>query len=288
LSGYGENPAIRELGSRFLFVQDKGLTDMRYIRLYLYFLQFSLAKFAAFRFDFFARIAMDTLFYASSMGIFQVIFLHADQLGGWDKNQVMFFMSLYFVVDALAMITTAGSMWNFPKEINKGGFDYYLLRPVSTIFFACFRDINLASIVNLAMALGLLGWSLGQLSIPLSVALFAKLLIAISFGYYFFWIMHLMVILPVFWTHSVDGVRSVYFNLLILGERPDGIYRGFLRKLFVTAIPFSLIASIPARLIFDESWQKHLWHLLGMGVIFAVLIRIFWARGLRAYSSASS
>lgn len=261
---------------------------MRYLRLYLYFFQFSLAKFAAFRFDFFARIAMDTLFYASSVGIFQILFLHADQLGGWDKSKVMFFMSLYFVVDALAMITTAGSMWNFPKEINKGGFDYYLLRPVSTIFFACFREINLASIVNLVMALGLLGWSFSHLSLPLTGALVAKGVLAISFGYYFFWIMHLLVILPVFWTHSVDGMRSIYFSLLILAERPDGIFQGVLRKLFVTVIPFSLIASVPARLIFEESWHKHLWHLVAMGLFFAGVIKILWARGLRAYSSASS
>jgi len=261
---------------------------MRYVRLYLYFLQFSLAKFAAFRFDFFARIVMDTLFYATNLGIFQIIFLHAENLGGWNKNQVMFFMSIYFVVDSLGMITTASSMWNFPKEINKGGFDYYLLRPVSTVFFACFRDINLASVVNFAMALGLLVWSFGNLDIALTWDVFLKIILAVGFGYYFHWMMHLLVIMPVFWTHSVDGVRSVFFNLLILGERPDGIFRGVLRKLMISVLPFSLIASVPTRLVLETQWYLHFFHLALVGAGFAVVATILWTRGLRAYSSASS
>jgi ABC-2 type transport system permease protein len=235
---------------------------------------------------------MDTCFYAANFGIFKVIFLHSDELGGWNEAQVMVFMSVYFVVDAINMIFISSGMWNFPKIVNKGELDYYLLRPVSTLFFLTFREINLASVINLFMALGILVWAVLRLTNDPGLnhheASFWMLLLGILFGSFFLWAFQVLVTLPVFWTHSVEGLRGLFYNALILSERPDGIFTGWTRKTLSTVLPYSLIASFPARLFLDQNWQGSFIHLLVMVLLFSLVLRFGWQKGLRAYSSASS
>ena len=45
-------------------------------------------------------------------------------------------------------------MWWLPMLINRGDLDYYLVRPVSTLFFVSFRDFAANSFVNLVIATG--------------------------------------------------------------------------------------------------------------------------------------
>lgn len=261
---------------------------MRYLRLYLYFMQFAFARMVSFRLDFVTRVVMDTCFYAANFGIFKVLFIHSDKLGRWNEGQVMVFMGVYFVIDAINMIFMSTGMWNFPKIVNKGELDYYLLRPVSTLFFISFREINLASGLNLLMALGILGWAIFQRSGPLSGQMIGLLFLGIFFGSFFLWIFQVLVSIPVFWTHSIEGSRGLFYNALILSERPDSVYSGWTRKVLITIVPYSLIASFPARLFLDPNWIDPLIHLLVVGTVFSVAVRVLWRMGLKAYSSASS
>ena len=54
------------------------------------------------------------------------------------------------VADAIHMTVFSNNMWWFPIFINRGDLDYYLIRPVSSLFFLSLRDYrNFAEILRL-------------------------------------------------------------------------------------------------------------------------------------------
>lgn len=268
--------------------EPRGLPVLRYARLYAHFVRFSFSRALEFRLDFFFRVVMDAVFYATHLAFFSVLFEHTPLLGGWSLDQVFVFAAGYFFIDALNMTVFSNNSWWLPIFINKGDLDYYLVRPVSSLFFLSCRDFAANSFLNLVLATGILTWSLARYPEALgavNVLLFILFLLA---GFFLHYVLHMLFIIPVFWTHTSDGIHDLYFGVETLANRPHAIYTGWTRRLLTTVIPFALIASYPAHILFEGlSWGVAL-HVGGViAAAFAFMLWL-WRAGLRAYASASS
>lgn len=98
----------------------------------------------------------------------------------------------------------------------------------------------------------------------------------------------MLMILPVFWTQSARGFIDLFYTLGLAMERPDKIFKGWLRVLFTIILPFGLIASFPAR-IFIEGFDIYTFsHLTIVSFLLWITVLLVWRRGLKNYSSASS
>lgn len=259
----------------------------RYLRLYLHFLRFSFSRALMFRLDFFFRVAMDACFYAVHLAFFGILYRHTALLGGWTLDQALVFLAGYFCMDALHMTLFANNMWWFPFLVNKGDLDYYLVRPVSSLFFVSLREFAANSFLNLVMAAGILAWALGRLPEvdPLRLLLFLGLL---ANGCLLYWIVQMLFLIPVFWLHSDRGLGEVFFSCMNCVSRPDMIYTGWARRVLVSVLPFALMASFPARALFEGPTPALLLHVTGVTAAGFLLVVCFWKLGLRAYASASS
>ena len=261
---------------------------LRYLRLYLSFLRFSFAKSSQFRLDFFFRIFMDIIYYVVNISFFKAIFLHTPTLGGWTEGEMLVFVGAFITVDALMMTFVSNNIWVLPQAITKGELDYYLLRPVSALFFLSSRDIAVNSFLNLLMATGILGWALW--SYPLSFSLFDLAVFAVLLlnGLFLHLLLQILFILPVFWTLTGRGFHGAFWIMTRFAERPDGIFQGWIRKVITVALPFSLIASYPTRYLVEGGPLWILGHVaLVTAGLFALVIGL-WRFALRSYSSASS
>ena len=260
----------------------------RYLRLYAYFLRFSFSKAFEFRVDFWFRVVMDAFYYAVNIGFYRVLYVHTDLLGGWDAEQVMVFVGAYLVVDALNMTVFANNLWWLPIHVNKGDLDYHLVRPVSPLFFLTLREFAANSFVNLVMATSVLVWALSRLPAwpsPPELLLFGFML---ANGTVLYGLLHLLMLMPVFWIHSGRGLGAVFFLMTRAMERPDAIFHGWVRRILVTVLPFGLMASFPARTILDDAPWTLVGHVLLVTAGLFGVVSIVWRRALRAYSSASS
>ncbi len=261
---------------------------MRYLRLYLHFVRFSLSRALEFRFDFYFRIVMDVVFYATNLAFFTVLYGQTRELGGWSLDQIYLFATGYFVVDALFMTIFANNVWWLPILVNKGDLDYYLVRPVSSLFFVSLRDFAANSLVNLLIAGGLLGWAIARYPQPLGagrVAIFVALLLL---GTYLLYLVRLLFCLPVFWTHSGHGLLEVSWALTLFGERPVEIYRSWLRAALLTVLPLAFVASVPVSVLFSGWTAWGLAHAALVTLGMTALTLWLWRRALAAYASASS
>lgn len=261
---------------------------MRYLRLYLDFLRFSFSRTFEFRLDFFFRVAMDLLYYVVNIVFFKLLYLHTDTLAGWSEQQVMIFVGAFMVLDGLQMTLFSNNMWVLPQLVNGGDLDYYLVRPVSSLFFLSLRDFAANSFLNLLMASSFLVYSFaqyeGELRV-LNVVLFGVFLVNGLVIYYF---MRLLSVLPVFWTQSGQGLDVLYWQFMRFMERPDRIFTGVLRVVLVTVLPFSLMVSVPTRFVFEGPQPSLILNMILVTVALGFVVRWVWDFALRSYSSASS
>ena len=261
---------------------------MRYARLYLYFLRFSFSRAMEFRLDFCFRIGMDMLWYAQQFALFYVLYEHTPLLGGWSIDQAVIFVASMTLIDALHMTIFANNLWWLPQLINRGDLDYFLCRPVSSLFFVSVRDFAANSFVNLLMAIGLFGWALARYPVPLMPLEVLGLVAALAVGLFVNYALHVCFTIPVFWFHSAEGPRQVYFSMHETMHKPHAIFRGWVRRTLTTVLPFALVVSYPVSLLFEGFAARAVLHLLAVAAGLGVFLRWFWSRGLRAYASASS
>ena len=260
----------------------------RYLRLYGHFLRFSFSRAMEFRVDFFFRVLMDGIWYAVNLAFFSLIFLHTPVLGGWDYDQVLVFAAGLFFADAVNMTVFSNNMWWFPQIVNRGDLDYYLVRPVSPLFFVSLREFAANSFLNLVMASAILVWSLARHPAGLGVADGALYVGLLLVGVVLHYCLFMMFLIPVFWIHSAHGLRDLGFALERFMGRPDGVFRGWLRWVLVSVLPYALIVSFPCRALFGGFDLALLLHMAGVTAAAFVAMTWLWRRGLRAYSSASS
>ncbi len=261
----------------------------RYLVLYLYFVRFSFSRAMEFRVDFFFRIFMDLIFYIVQFLFFNIIYLHTPILGGWNQEQMSLFIVSFIFVDAFHMTFFANNSWWFPIAINRGDLDYYLTRPASAFFFLGFKELAANSFLNLIIASNLLAYFLYQYPGEIEFFnLFVYLILLIN-GAFLYFILYLIFLVPVFWTHSARGFGDVFFAAEKIFQRPDGIFKGYFRKFFIFILPFSVIASFPLRYLLWPEQRGEVLLQIAMGSALVYLIFfILWKRGLKNYSSASS
>ncbi len=261
---------------------------MRYLRLYACFVRFAMAKTLEFRLDFFFRFVMDTAYYAVNLVFFEVLFRHTAQLGGYSLEQARVFVGGFMVVDAITMTLFSNNIWWLPTYINRGDLDYYLVRPVSSLFFAALRDFSFSSFLNLLCAAGILTWALLSYSEPLPLARLPLFLVFLGLGSLLHSMVYFLTVLPSFWLESSTGLHGMFYNFARLMERPDGIYTGWVRRVLVTVMPFALMASFPTRMLWEGFGFRLVAHFAAVVALFAVLVLAVWHLGLRRYGSASS
>ncbi len=260
----------------------------QHLRVYAALVKFSLSKSMEFRIDFFFRFFMDVFFYGLTIAFFEVLFLHTDSLGGWDRPQILFFISISMVLDGVFMTVFARNIWEFPTLVNRGELDFLLIRPVAPLFLALTRNFEFASLMNVVVALGIMGYALSLFPDPFTFTQIIGTFFLFIIGIILLLAIRMFTVLPVFWTHSDMGFHMLFMSLSQVMERPEVIFRGITHLIFTTIFPFIVMTSFPARWFFGDLGMLEVLYAIGLTAVFVAVLLFVWSRGLRTYSSASS
>ncbi len=251
-------------------------------------IRFSWSRSLQFRTEFWLRIGMDTVFYATNILFFKILYLHSTSLGGLTEWQAVIFVGSYLLVDAFRMTFFVDNFWMLRQLVATGDFDFYLVRPVSALFFITLRGFSPASFVNLFMAVSIVVWGFVQAPVSFAITDLIVYALLLGNGVAIYYILHIFFALTVFWSQSQDGIEPLFYILKRFGERPHAIYPTVARGFLLTIVPFGLIASLPVTNLFGgTSWNTAAFSLfvtLGM----SILAWWGWRRAIGAYSSASS
>ncbi|MEY3314259.1 MAG: hypothetical protein RLZZ578_1779 [Bacteroidota bacterium] len=260
---------------------------MHLLRLWLTLFRNCLSRDFEFRLHYALQVFVDIVWCVVQIAFFEVMFMYTPAFGGLSKSEAYIFLGTLFIVDSLNMTLIASNFWHFPRHVNTGELDFFLLKPVSPLFLSFFRFVNTASIVNVTVSIFIfcigitmhdqsihfiqwIGWIFGI--ICGSIVLFSFEAIVGSMSFYFV---------------NASGVQSIFYALYQIAMRPDGIYSGFFRRLFITIFPLSLIASVPASMLYSDARVEHFIMMIGVSSLCVVGAAMFFSRALKQYNGAS-
>ncbi len=259
----------------------------KYLGLYQAFFKASFAADLEYRLNFVFLVIAEFVWYSTQLILFEVLYRHTNIIGEWNVHQMRVFLFLVLFVDSIYMILWDPNFTAFTDNVRKGSLDLLLMKPINSMFMLSSQRISVSHIPCFFITAGGLVWALSQLD---------------SFNW--FKLIWLIFLIPsglsvifcgrfalncssILFTRA-DFLQYVWYSMFRLGLRPDAIYSGFLRFILIFVVPFSMIASIPARILLEpiQPWML-LWSIVLPFLLFT-LLKKYWKFCLRHYSSASS
>ncbi|RZA09345.1 MAG: hypothetical protein EOP11_02060 [Proteobacteria bacterium] len=259
----------------------------KFASLYAAFFRASLTADLEFRANFLLRIVTDIFWYVAQVVSFEVLFNYTDQIGGWNRYEMRVFLGVLFLVDALYMVVFSFNLDQLSESVRKGSLDLLLTKPVNSQFMISCQRVSTAYLGNTLLAAVWLVWSITQLE-GYSAFRLLWLLVMIPTGALTFYAIRFFFSAMAVIFQRAENLQYLWYNLYRLGTRPDSIYVPWFRVFLLTALPISMIGSVPARLVLGlaSPWLA-VWGVL-VAVVAVWVSNLFWRFTLTKYASASS
>ncbi len=257
------------------------------LRLWFLFCGQALSREMEYRLHLWLSFLIDVVWYAVQVGLFEVIYLHTSTVAGWTRAEMAVFLGTLFVVDALNMALFSTNFWRIPQYVLTGELDFFLLKPVSPFFLVFLRYPNVASFLNLAVALTVLGYGLSQVPLPSvwSAAVYPVFIVNGLLCMLSFQALIGAIAIRIF---AAEGIQQTFHILYQFGMKPDSIYTPVVRRILLYVFPMGLVASVPAQVVLG----KASWELISTGLFIPPLLlvgsRWVFLRALRYYTGASA
>jgi ABC-2 type transport system permease protein len=223
-----------------------------------------------------------------------VLFERFGALGSWRLAEVAVFYGVVHIAFALAEATARG-FDVFPQLVRSGEFDRVLLRPRSAALQIAAREWQLMRVGRLAQGLGVLGWALLALDLPLGPARLALLTFAVLGGMALFYGLFVLQATLSFWTvDSLELVNTLTYGGTETAQFLLSIYRPWFRRFFTFVVPLAAFSYYPVLAVLGRSdpllaspawvgWVSPL-----CGPLFLLFTLQVWRLGVRHYHSTGS
>src|SRR4051812_28052978 len=103
---------------------------VQYLEIYWIQIKNNFVREAVYRTNFLTALTVDTIWIAVELSLFTVIYANVSTLAGWTKEQVFFFLGIFFSSDALFTVFFQRNFWTFSDLVNRGELDIILTKPV--------------------------------------------------------------------------------------------------------------------------------------------------------------
>lgn len=261
----------------------------KYIRLFIHLIKLRLSREIIYSFNFFAALFVDGMLFIIQMLAFTTIFSQVDSVNGWSKYYMIIFIGTFTILDGLYMATYFFGVITIGDKIRNGELDLYITKPVNTLFFVSFENMNIGSILISILGVMMVAYGTENLGIEMT---FIKVFGYVLLLFLMYILMYdLMIILRccAFWFTKADNIYKLENELANFCFKVPGImYKGIGKIIFYFILPYGLIATIPAEFISGTITIQGWLTALGVSGIFSFLAVFLWKRGLGRYSSASS
>lgn len=207
---------------------------------------------------------------------------------GWSQNEFWIFLfSFQFFYYGMFFVLWEG-LKQTSFEINRGTFDFILVRPINSRFLSFVRPGQINNMVGMLAGFILLVVFLYRFYGIGSLGILPIYILVIFFS---MWIMHclsLMILSLNFKYPGMEHLRAVVFAVQELYKYPVSSYDGQTIFLKLLIIPFSLMSTIPATLLLLKRIDPiYVFIYIALGILFTIASRSVWNWGLRNYTSAS-
>lgn len=211
-------------------------------------------------------------------------------LSGWSLPEITLLYGLAELGFVLMDMLFGGfDAPNLSQHVRSGSFSTFLLRPAPLVLQVFGSDFALRRLSRVLLALGILGWALSKLALPLTLGNVALLLSSLLGLIAFFGGLFVVGGTLTFWTvESVEIMNVLTYGGRSLISYPMDIYGAFLRKTFTYVLPAAFLSYFPVLHLLGRplpdglpDWAAYL--PLPAGLLVLALAFAFWRVGVGRY-----
>lgn len=207
-------------------------------------------------------------------------------INGWTKYELILIYGIYLVAKGLMDSFVFENMIDIPDRIFHGHFDRYLVKPIRTLVFMSFEQLfifNLADVI-----IGVIFIVISTQNLGITIYFGQILLILLSFvimALTFFNVMVLLVSIC-FYAGRIGFIVFIYTNLVKVSSLPVNSHVGVYHTLFNIVLPFVLLGAIPAGILTRGFGLADVLPYTLIAIIWMMIGRFAWNRGMKSYTSA--
>lgn len=261
---------------------------MNYLRLIIAFFWLGVMGEVAYRINFFFQLFQSLVSLGVAIAGISVIFSYTSTLGGWGWQEILALVGVYILVGGIIGLIIQPGMEQFIGSVRDGNLDFTLTKPEDAQLLISIHRINLWSLIDIALGLGVLITALirlGEKVGAVQAGVFILVLVAGGITIYSFF---LILATLSFWFVRIENILTVFQSLYESGRWPISLYPGWLRYGLTFVIPVAFATTVPAEALTGRmNWQT-LVAAIVIALGLSVISRLFWRMGLRRYSGASA
>ncbi len=261
---------------------------MNTLRLLYVFFRVSVLNETAYRVNFFLQLLQSLLELGTALAGLAVIFSYTQALGGWNPNEMLALVGVYFLVGGIISLVIQPGMSALINSVRDGTLDFTLTKPEDAQLLVSIQRVAIWSLLDLLMGTGVLAAALIRLGKTIGAgeaAAFIGMLLAGAVIVYSFW---LILASLSFWLVRVENLLEIFQSMYQAGRWPVSLYPGWLRFGLTFIVPVAFATSIPAEALTGRLGGTTLLEAVGLAILLAVVARLVWRLGLRHYSGASA
>lgn len=260
----------------------------RYLSLWLAFVKNSLARELEFKGNFVIDFLIELFWMGTTLFALEVIFTHTTAISGWSKGEVMFLYGFYRLGSALATIVIRKNVFELSSLVNEGGYDFYLTKPVDTLFLTFTRKAALHKSSFIFSSLVVIFYALSLLNQPLSIRMVFYSLLLVPITMIIRTGLEIVIVTPIFWLQKLHNIQDLLYTITKPASFPRKAFPPAFEHFFTFAIPILFTGAIPAEIILNKAPFWLFPASIIMAIAFTIISRSFFYLALRHYSSASS
>jgi ABC-2 type transport system permease protein len=261
----------------------------RTFRLLLLFIKFKLARDMIYSLNFWLVSIIDFTLFGTQVLVFSSIFTQVDDINGWNRYQMIFFVGTFIMLDAIYMCFYFFGVIAIPEKIRSGKLDIYMVKPVNTLFYLSFENINPGSLLLAVPGIIMICYSSAKLGINIGIYNVLGFIFLITVMLILMYDLMVIIRSASFWFVNTDALQDFENEMVVFSFRiPGVVFKGIWKIFFYVILPYGLMATIPTKYFTDMLSGKEWIMTISVCAGFTILCQILWRLGMKRYSSASS
>ena len=220
---------------------------LKYLNLYLYFLNLQIKTITQYKSDFFIGLFSTIIGVLNIMIINFIIFSNLKTIIGFNIYEVFLIYGFFILVKGIDHFYN-DNIWSFAwNKVKDGKFMEILCKPINPIFYIIMEKVNISGISEMIMGLIIVIFSMRVLHISLNLIEYVFLVILLMCGLIVIFSLKLLFSAPAFWTVSCGELMTAGVEISNTAKYPIDIYKNILvRKILLYILPFPIISYFPA------------------------------------------
>jgi ABC-2 type transport system permease protein len=241
-----------------------------------------------YRENFFIHLAESCAALATGISVLWVVYSKTDSIGGWNWNEILVVLGLYYFFNGLVNMVFAPSIRQFMNQVWDGTLDFALLKPMDHQFVLSVQKFMIFQLVDVLTGLVVFVGALASLGTDITlerIAMFTVFLFAGTALLYAFWVALGTIAV---WTVKIENVLLIFYSMFEAGRWPVGIYPDWLRYSLTYVVPIAFAITAPAEAILGRlTWTNALWASC-LAIAAATAARAFWNFGVKQHYQGAS